>query len=130
MAVTAAVDTPTRITPLEPVELDPKTLGFPENNVASIPPLARHWQELDLREVLSRPAAFLSVSQSNSLYKPGGVQYSEGHAYRGSLEATVRAAKAARRAANFVSFNWIGYTGFRQNYPQTVFDAAQYSHWT
>ncbi len=128
--MTAAVDTPTRITPLEPVELDPKTLGFPENNVASIPPLARHWQELDLREILSRPAAFLSVSQSNSLYKPGGVQYAEGHAFRGSLEATVKAVQAAREASNFVSFNWIGYSVFRNDYPKTDFDRVQYHAWT
>jgi nicotinamidase-related amidase len=119
-----------RTTPLEPVPLDPATLGHPASNVDAIPPLAEHWQGLDLREILSRPAAFLSVSQSNSLYRPGGVQYAEGHAFRGSLEATVRAVRAARRAPNFVSFNWIGYSVFRQSYPQTVFDAAQYGAWT
>ena len=58
---------------------------FASSNVASIPPLADHWKKLDLREILSRPAAFLSVSQSNSLYKPGGVQYGERHDLRGSL---------------------------------------------
>jgi nicotinamidase-related amidase len=119
-----------RTTPLEPVPLDPATLGHPASNVDAIPPLAEHWRGLDLREILSRPAAFLSVSQSNSLYRPGGVQYAEGHAFRGSLEATVRAVRAARRAPNFVSFNWIGYSVFRQSYPQTVFDAAQYGAWT
>ncbi len=120
-----------RTTPLEAVELDPATIAaLPRSNADVIPPLHPQWRSLDLREVLSRPAAFLSVSQSNSLYKPGGVQYAEGHAYRGSLEATVRTAQAARRTPNFVSFNWIGYTVFRSGYPQTAFDAAQYEHWT
>lgn len=120
-----------RTTPLEAVELDAATIAaLPRSNADVIPPLHPQWRSLDLREVLSRPAAFLSVSQSNSLYKPGGVQYSEGHAYRGSLEATVRTARAARQAPNFVSFNWIGYTVFRSGYPQTAFDAAQYNHWT
>lgn len=128
MSPTALLD---RTTPLEPVELDAATIAaLPSSNVDAIPPLAEQWRSLDLREILSRPAAFLSVSQSNSLYKPGGVQYSEGHAYRGSLEATVRSAQAARRASNFVSFNWIGYSVFRSAYPQTPFDAAQYGHWT
>ena len=65
-------------------------LGYPPSNVASIPELADHWKKLDLREILSRPAAFLSISQSNSLYKPGGVQYGERHDLRGSLPATVK----------------------------------------
>ncbi|MGO1544473.1 MAG: cysteine hydrolase [Gulosibacter sp.] len=126
---TVALETHT--TPLEPVELDVDTIArLPRNNVEAIPPLHPQWQSLDLREVLARPAAFVSVSQSNSLYKPGGVQYAEGHAYRGSLEATVRVAEAARQARNFVSFNWVGFSVFRDQYPQTVFDAAQYEHWT
>lgn len=128
MAVAAPVETAARITPLEPIELDPK--DFPPTNVGSIPPLAKHWQQLDFREILSRPAAFLSVSQSNSVYKPGGVQYAEGHAFRGSLEATVKAVKAARAAKNFVSFNWIGYSVFRDDYPKTDFDRVQYAGWT
>ncbi len=99
-------------------------------NVDSIPELADHWKKLDLAAILRRPAAFLSVSQSNSLYKPGGVQYAEGHDQRGSLEATVRAVEAARQKANFVSFNWIGYSVFRQGYPQSAFDSVQYDSWT
>lgn len=124
------IDTQTRTTPLEPVEIDPVALGLPPTNVDQIPPLAEQWKALDLREILSRPAAFLSVSQSNSLYRPGGVQYAEGHAFRGSLPATVKVAKAARAARNFVSFNWIGYTVFRNSYPGTEFDRAQYGSWT
>lgn len=124
------LDVQTRTTPLDPTPLDPAALGLPPTNVAAIPPLADHWASLDLREVLSRRAAFLSVSQSNSLYRPGGVQYAEGHAFRGSLEATVRSVRAARQAPNFVSFAWVGYSVFRDRYPQTDFDRAQYSAWT
>lgn len=80
-------------TPVEPVELaDP---DFPPTNAHLIPALAEQWQSLDLREILSRPAAFLSVSQSNSLYRPGGAQYGEGHAFRGSLPATLAVVRAA-----------------------------------
>lgn len=112
------------------MSIDTAETTFAPSNVASIPPLAPQWRSLDLREILSRPAAFLSVSQSNSLYKPGGVQYAEGHDRRGSLPATVKVVKAARQAPNFVSFNWVGYTVFRDQYPQTCFDAAQYQTWT
>ncbi|OBG47551.1 cysteine hydrolase [Mycolicibacterium fortuitum] len=125
-----ALDSSSRTTLLAPVALDPEALGYPPHNRASIPPLAKQWEQLDFREILSRPAAFLSISQSNSLYKPGGVQYAEGHAFRGSLEATVKAVKAARSAPNFVSFNWIGFSVFRDDYPKTDFDKVQYDGWT
>ncbi|MDT0271002.1 hypothetical protein RM844_32510, partial [Streptomyces sp. DSM 44915] len=69
-----AVNGSSRTTPLDPVALDPEALGYPADNRAAIPPLAKQWEGLDFREILSRPAAFLSISQSNSLYKPGGVQ--------------------------------------------------------
>lgn len=103
---------------------------FPSSNVASIPELADHWKKLDLAEILRRPAAFLSVSQSNSLYRPGGAQFGERHDLRGSLEATVRSVEAARARDNFVSFNWVGYSVFRQDYLQTDFDRVQYDSWT
>ncbi|RAV11711.1 cysteine hydrolase [Mycolicibacterium sp. GF69] len=124
------METPPRPTPLDPVEFNLAVAEFPPTNVDAIPPLAQHWQQLDFREILSRPAAFLSVSQSNSLYKPGGVQYGEGHARRGSLEATVKAVNAARSTPNFVSFNWIGFSIFRHDYPKTDFDRVQYDSWT
>jgi nicotinamidase-related amidase len=100
------------------------------SNVDLIPELAPHWKALNLREILSRPAAFVSISQSNSLYKPGGVQYAEGHDARGSLPATIKVVEAARRAPHFVSFNWVGYSVFRDSYPQSEFDAVQYAGWT
>ncbi|WP_315806940.1 MULTISPECIES: cysteine hydrolase [unclassified Bradyrhizobium] len=98
--------------------------------INAVPPLAAHWNELDLVEILSRPAAYMSVSQNKSVYDPGGVQASEGHRERGSLEATVKVVNAARKVKNFVSFNWIGYEVFRGNYPQSDFDRVQYASWT
>lgn len=97
--------------------------------VHAIPELAPQWKKLDLAEILSRPAAFMSVSQVNSLYEPWGAQASEKHRERGSLPATVKVVKAARTARNFVSFNWIGYEVFREAYPQSDFDRVQYSSW-
>jgi nicotinamidase-related amidase len=93
--------------------------------VYAIPEMAPQWRELDLAEILSRPAAYMSVSQNKSLYDPGGVQAGEKHRERGSLPATVKVANAARKAPNFRSFNWIGYEVFRENYPQRV----QYASW-
>jgi Isochorismatase family len=97
--------------------------------INAIPPLAAHWAELDLAEILSRPAAYMSVSQNKSLYDPSGAQSAEGHRERGSLAATVKVVTAARKAANFKSFNWIGYEVFRENYPQSDFDRVQYASW-
>lgn len=119
-----------RVSPLEPLELPGDVIaGLPPTNTDAIPPLADHWKQLDLREILRRPAAFVSIGQSNSCYRPGGAQYAEGHAHRGTLDKTVRAAAAARRAGNF-AFNWVGYSIFRDDYPKSDFDRVQYHSWT
>jgi hypothetical protein len=97
--------------------------------INAIPPLAAQWNELDLAEILSRPAAYMSVSQNKSLYDTGGAQAAERHRERGSLPATVKVVNAARKASNFKSFSWIGYEVFRENYPQTDFDRVQYASW-
>ena len=47
--------------------------------IHAIPPLAAQWNELDLAEILSRPAAYMSVSQNKSLYDTGGAQAAEKH---------------------------------------------------
>lgn len=107
-----------------------ETEEFPSSNVHAIPELADHWKALDFREILSRRAAFVSVSQSNSLYREGGVQFHERHDLRGSLPATIRVLEAARNVSNFVSYNWVGYSLFRDDYPKTDFDAVQYAAWT
>jgi nicotinamidase-related amidase len=95
----------------------------------TIPELAPQWKALDLAKILKYPAAFLSVSQNKSLYESWGAQAAERQWERPSLAATVKVAKAARRAKNFKTFAWIGYEVFRENYPQSEFDRAQYASW-
>jgi nicotinamidase-related amidase len=97
--------------------------------VTAVPDLAPQWKKLDLAEILSRPAAFVSISQNKSLYESWGAQGAEKHRERTSLPATVKVVKAARAANNFRSFNWIGYEVFRENYPQSTFDKVQYETW-
>lgn len=97
--------------------------------VHAIPELAPHWKKLNLAEIVKRTAAFVSISQNKSLYEPWGAQGWENHRERGNLEATIKVVQAARKAHNFVSFNWIGYAFFREDYPQTVFDKVQYETW-
>jgi nicotinamidase-related amidase len=97
--------------------------------VDDIPELAPQWKKLDLAEILRLPAAYVSVSQSKSLYDAGGAQAAENHRARGSLEATIKVVDAARKAKNFTSFNWVGYSVFRQDYPQSIFDKVQYESW-
>ncbi len=99
------------------------------DELKAIPELAPQWKKLDLAAILKKPAAFASVSQNNSLYQSWGAQASEKHWERGSLAATVKAVKAARKASNFKSFSWIGYSVFRENYPQSEFDRVQYETW-
>jgi hypothetical protein len=87
---------------------------------SSIPDLAPQWKKLDLAEILSRPAAFVSISQNKSLYETWGAQGAEKHRERTSLPATINVVNAARAANNFRSFSWIGYEVFRENYPQSL----------
>src|ERR1700685_2094415 len=70
----------------------------------AIPELAPQWKKLDLARILQKPAGFAAVRQNNSLYQPWGAQAGEKHWERGSLAATVKVAKAARKASNFRSF--------------------------
>jgi nicotinamidase-related amidase len=97
--------------------------------VDDIPELAPQWKKLNLAEILKLPAAYVSISQSKSLYDAGGAQSAEKHRERGSLEATIKVVDAARKAKNFISFNWVGYSIFREHYPQSIFDKVQYESW-
>lgn len=92
-----------------------------------VPDLHPQWQSLDLATLLTEPTAFLSISQSNSLYSPKGVQGRERQWERPTLENTIKVAIAARQAG--AKFFWIGYDVFRQNYPKTPLDEAQYRTW-
>jgi nicotinamidase-related amidase len=101
-----------------------------QSEYEAIPPLAPQWQSLDLAKILHYPAAFVSISQVKSLYEPTGAQAGERQWERPTLEATVQAVKAARAAPNFKLFAWVGYEVFRENYPKSEFDAAQYATWS
>lgn len=100
-----------------------------EDALKAVPELAPQWKKLDLAKILQKNAAFVSVSQNNSLYQPWGAQAAEKHWERGSLAATVKAVQAARKAPNFKSFSWVGYEVFREKYPQSEFDKVQYESW-
>ena len=95
--------------------------------VTPVPELHPQWQSLDLAELLTEPTAFLSISQNNSLYSPKGAQSNEKQWERPSLENTIQVAMAAREAG--AKFFWIGYNVFRENYPKTPLDEAQYRNW-
>jgi len=94
----------------------------------AVPELPEQWKKLDLVSILAQPAAFVSISQCNSLYKSEGVQGGEKQWERGTLENTVKVAKACREAN--MKFFWIGYNVFREDYPKTVLDEAQYGFWS
>lgn len=95
---------------------------------SNVPELPDQWKSLDLVNLLAQPAAFVSISQCNSLYKPEGAQGSEKQWERGTLENTVKVAKACREAD--MKFFWIGYDVFREDYPMTELDKAQYGSWS
>lgn len=97
--------------------------------IHAIPELAPQWKKLNLAEILKRNAAFVSVSQNKCLYERDGGLGHENHRLRGSLPATIKTVKAAREASNFVSFSWIGYNIYREDYPQNIFDKVQYETW-
>ncbi len=93
----------------------------------SIPDLPAQWHSLNFENMLAQPAAFISISQCNSLYKPEGAQGGEKQWERGTLENTIKVARACRKAN--MKFFWIGYDVFRDDYPMTDLDRAQYGTW-
>src|SRR5690625_353138 len=97
--------------------------------IHAIPELAPQWKKLNLGEILKRNAAFVSVSQNKCLYEKEGGLGHEDHRSRGSLPATIKVLKAARKASNFVSYSWVGYNIYREDYPKTIFDQVQYETW-
>jgi nicotinamidase-related amidase len=98
-------------------------------NTQHIPELPSYWKKLNFVELLSLPTAFISISQANSLYYAKGAQGSERHWERGSLENTIKVAKACREQGH--RFYWIDYDIFRKahGYPMTLMDEAQYDFW-
>lgn len=96
--------------------------------VSTVPELPEQWKNLNIVNILAQPAAFVSISQCNSLYKPEGAQGGEKQWERGTLENTIKVAKACREAG--MMFFWIGYDVFREGYPMTDLDKAQYGSWS
>ncbi|MFK7816286.1 MAG: cysteine hydrolase, partial [Gammaproteobacteria bacterium] len=82
-----------------------------------VPDLPDQWKDLDLVNILAQPAAFISISQCNSLYKPEGAQGNEKQWERGTLENTIKVVHACREVS--MKFFWIGYDVFREDYPMT-----------
>lgn len=97
--------------------------------IHAIPELAPQWKKLNLANILKKNAAFVSISQNNCLYESKGGLGHEDHRSRGSLPATIKVVEAARKANNFVSFNWVGYNIYREDYPKSAFDEVQYETW-
>ena len=105
------------------------TTKFVRSNEHLIPELAPQWKKLNLKEILKKNAAFVSISQNKGLYTPEDGLGHEKHYERGSLEATIKVVKAARKKKNFLSYNWVGYNIYRHDYPKSIFDEVQYSSW-
>src|SRR5690625_2401675 len=106
--------------------ISPEGIG----GIHAIPELAPQWKKLNLAKVLKRKAAFVSISQNKCLYEQEGALGYENHRARGSLPATIKVINATRQAENFISFNWVGYNIYRDDYPKTIFDEVQYETWT
>jgi nicotinamidase-related amidase len=97
-----------------------------------IPALHEQWQSLNFAHILAYPAAFIPIGQANSLLSPNGAQHYEKLWERcrrkgGVLDNTLRLAETCR-AAN-IKMIWFRYEIFRDQYPATLMDAAQYSFW-
>jgi len=105
------------------------THSDPSASVPAIPELAAHWKRLDLAAILLRPAAFISISQTKSLYEPWGAQAGERQWERGTLEATLKVLAAARTRTNFTSYSWVGAPIFREHQPKSIFDEVQFASW-
>jgi nicotinamidase-related amidase len=98
-----------------------------------VPALHPQWSALDFVDILSLPTAWLAIGQSNSILSSSGAQSSEGLWERarkpgGSLENTLKLTSACHDAE--VRVVWFRYEIFRDSYPGTAMDRAQWSHWT
>jgi nicotinamidase-related amidase len=90
------------------------------------------WQALDLAETLALPSLLLVIGQSKSIMTSTGAQAREriwerARRENGSLPNTLKLVSAVRDAGHRVA--WTSYEVFRQNYPQTLVDKAQYDYW-
>ncbi len=98
-----------------------------------IPAMHPQWASLDLAEILSLPTAYLPIGQSNSILSSFGAQGGErlwerGRRPDGSIGNTIRLIASCRDAG--VKFIWFKYEIFRDQYPGTPMDRAQYGYWS
>lgn len=101
--------------------------------VSQIPQLHPQWEALDLAEILALPTAYLSIGQSNSILSSFGAQSGERLWERarrpgGAIGNTIKLGSACRAAG--IKFVWFRYEIFRDHYPGTRMDRAQYSYWS
>jgi nicotinamidase-related amidase len=101
--------------------------------IEKIPALHPQWRPLNFGEILSLPTAWLAIGQSNSILSSFGAQSAERLWERartpgGSIGNTLKLAAACRGAG--VRIIWFRYEIFRDSYPGTAMDHAQWSYWT
>ena len=89
------------------------------------------WDTLDVASLLSLPTALLVIDATNSVLSPDGAQtetrlWERGGGPAGSVAATRRLIHAVRPAG--VKVFWLRYEFFRDQYPATPMDAAQYRY--
>lgn len=97
-----------------------------------IPEAHPQWASLDLAELLSLPTAHLAIGYSNSILSEQGAQAEErlwerGRLPGGTIGNTIKLVHACRDAG--IDVYWTKYEIFRQQYPQTLLDKAQYDFW-
>lgn len=98
-----------------------------------VPALHPQWSSLDLAEILSLPTAYIPIGQSNSILSSFGAQSGErlwerGRRPGGSIGNTLRLISSARDAG--LKLVWPTYEIFRDHYPGTPMDRAQYAYWS
>jgi nicotinamidase-related amidase len=91
------------------------------------------WEKLDLAELLALPTAYLAIGYANSILSETGAQAHEGLWQRGRLPGgaignTVKLVHACRQAD--IPMMWTKYRIFREKYPQSPMDKAQYGFWS
>lgn len=97
-----------------------------------IPEAHPQWANLNLADILSLPTAYLAVGYSNSILSEQGAQAQErlwerGRLPGGTIGNTIKLVHACREAG--IRLFWTKYEIFRQQYPQTPLDKAQYDFW-
>ena len=72
-----------------------------------VPELPEQWENLDIVKILAQPAAFISISQCNSLYRPEGVQGGEKQWERGHVGKHDKSCECVPESRYEVLLDWI-----------------------